>query len=219
MTFDRQVRYLYKPLLFAAALVPLATLIVRMLGWGGATLGANPVEEVLDACGRWTLNFVLITLCVTPVRQLTGLNALLRLRRMLGLFAFFYATLHFSTYLILDQGIDLYAVFEDVFKRPYITIGFTAFLLLWPLALTSTNRMMRKLGRRWQKLHRLVYVIAIFGVWHYYWQVKADIREPLIYAIALSALLGYRLYKKRSRAVGSTPATSQPRPLADSVPI
>ncbi|MGH7462432.1 MAG: sulfite oxidase heme-binding subunit YedZ, partial [Longimicrobiales bacterium] len=132
--------------------------------------------------------------------------------------AFFYATLHFSTYLILDQGIDLHAVFEDVSRRPYITIGFTAFLLLWPLALTSTKRMMRKLGRGWQKLHRLVYVIAIFGVWHYYWQVKADIREPLIYAVALSALLGYRLYKRRPRAAGSTPAKSQPGALPESVP-
>jgi sulfoxide reductase heme-binding subunit YedZ len=171
MGVDKIVRYLIKPLLFAAALVPFGALVVSTFGRAGATLGANPIEEVLHACGKWALIFLIVTLSVTPLRRMTGLNALVRLRRMLGLFAFFYATLHVATYLILDQGMDFEVVFEDVVRRPYITVGFVAFVLLWPLAMTSTNRMMRRLGSRWQKLHRLTYVVAILGVWHNYWQV------------------------------------------------
>jgi sulfoxide reductase heme-binding subunit YedZ len=201
MTTDRAVRWILKPLLFSACLLPLARLVAGAAGWGNVSLGANPVDAILDTLGKWTLNFLLITLCVTPLRELSGLNALLRVRRMLGLFAFTYAALHFTTYLWLDQSLDLAAVVEDIAKRPYITIGFTALLLLTPLAITSTNRMMRRLGRRWQKLHRLVYVIAILGVWHFYWQVKADVREPLWYAAGLMLLLGYRAWRRRRHSV------------------
>ncbi len=193
--FDTFVRRVLKPAAFLACLLPLSRLVAGAFGFGGVSLGANPAEEILETLGKWTLNFLLITLCVTPARELTGLAPLLRLRRMLGLFAFTYAALHFTTYLVLDQELDLAGVLEDVAKRPYITIGFAALLMLIPLAATSTNAMMRRLGRRWQKLHRLVYVIAVLGVWHYYWQVKADVREPLIYAGILALLLGYRAWR------------------------
>jgi len=139
------------------------------------------------------LNFLLITLTVTPLRRLTGKSWLLRFRRMLGLFAFFYVLLHFLAYVGLDQRFDLPVIFEDVVERPFITIGFTAFVLLIPLTVTSTNAMMKRLGRRWQKLHRLVYVIAILGAVHFYWQVKLDTLGALIYAAILAVLLGYRL--------------------------
>ena len=180
-------------------------------GLAGESLGANPVETILETCGKWTLNLLLITLCVTPLRELTRVNALIRVRRMLGLFAFTYAVLHFTTYLVLDLRLDVDNLAADIAKRPYITIGFTALLLLIPLAVTSTNRMMRKLGRRWQKLHRLVYVVAILGVWHYYWQVKADVREPLIYAAILAVLLGYRAWKSARRTRSSRSVAAETR--------
>jgi sulfoxide reductase heme-binding subunit YedZ len=211
MTVDQGVRWVVKPLLFLACLLPLARLVAGVFGVAGVSLGANPVETILHTLGKWALNFLMITLCVTPLRELTGIPALLRVRRMLGLFVFTYASLHFTTYLWLDQSFDLSAIVEDIAKRPYITIGFTALLMLIPLALTSTNRMMRKLGRRWQKLHRLVYVIAILGVWHYYWQVKADVREPLWYAAGLTLLLGYRVWRQRRRRV-MAPRTAPAQP-------
>ncbi len=201
--FDKFVRRILKPAVFLACLLPLSRLVAGAFGFAGVSLGANPAEEILETLGKWTLNFLFITLSVTPARELTGLAPLIRLRRMLGLFVFTYALLHFTTYLVLDQELDLAGVLEDVAKRPYITIGFAALLLLIPLAATSTNAMMRRLGRRWQKLHRLVYVIAILGVWHYYWQVKADVREPLVYAGILALLLGYRAWRawqKKRRA-------------------
>jgi sulfoxide reductase heme-binding subunit YedZ len=188
----RSIRIL-KVLLFLFCLVPLAFLVLETLGIAGMSLGANPIEELMHRLGKWGLRFLLITLAVTPLRRLTGKNWLLRFRRMLGLFAFFYILVHFLTYAGLDQRFDFPAIIEDVAERPYITIGFTALLLLIPLAVTSTNGMMRRLGRRWQKLHRLVYPIAILGVWHFYWQVKLDTLEPLIYAAILAVLLGYRL--------------------------
>ena len=151
------------------------------------------MRYILHSCGLTALQLLLLTLLVTPLRQLTGLANLQRLRRMLGLFAFFYAVLHFVTYAWLDQGLDLPAIGADILKRPYITIGMLALVMLIPLAVTSTNAMMRRLRRRWQSLHRLIYLIAILGVWHFYWQVKKDIREPLLYAAALAVLLGYRL--------------------------
>jgi sulfoxide reductase heme-binding subunit YedZ len=153
--------------------------------------------RLIHSFGKWGLKFMLITLAVTPLRRLTGKGWLLRFRRMLGLFAFFYILMHFLIYAGLDQRFDLAVILEDIVERPYITVGFTALLLLFPLALTSTNAMMRRLGRRWQKLHRLVYVIAILGVWHFYWQVKLDTLEPLIYALILAVLLGTRLVGKK----------------------
>ncbi len=191
LTTTQWVRWVAKPAVFTSSLVPLAWLIAD-----AATdqLGANPVEAIRLFTGDWTLRFVLITLAVTPLRRLTGWNALLRLRRMLGLFAFFYACLHFVSYIWLDQGFRLDEIMADVLKRPYITVGFTSFLLLIPLAATSTNGMVRRLGaRRWQRLHRSVYAVAIGGVIHFLWLVKSDITEPAIYAVLLTLLLGLRL--------------------------
>ena len=162
-------------------------------------LGANPIEEIMDRFGNWTLRFILITLAVTPLRRLTGWNWLIRFRRMLGLFTFFYVLMHFMTWLVLDQGLLMSAVLEDLVKRPFITIGFVALLLLTALAVTSTSGMRRRMGRRWQTLHNAVYLIGILGVWHYWWQVKKDITEPLIYAAILAVLLGYRLVRHQVR--------------------
>ncbi|MET0293041.1 MAG: protein-methionine-sulfoxide reductase heme-binding subunit MsrQ [Steroidobacteraceae bacterium] len=184
------------------------------LGLWDASLGADPVREIIHRCGKTALNLLLITLCVTPIRQLTHWNDVQRFRRMLGLFAFFYAVLHFVAYAWLDQRLDWSAIGEDILKRPYITIGLLALLLLVPLAATSTHAMMRRLKRRWQTLHYLIYPIAILGVWHFWWQVKKDIREPLIYAAILAVLLGWRLWRRvlKPRLTSkSAPATVQGR--------
>jgi len=191
---------LIKVFLFLACLVPLGKLVLETFGVAGLSLGANPVETLLHRLGIWGLRFLLLTLAVTPLRFITGMAWLIRFRRMLGLFAFFYILAHFLVYAGLDQRFDLQAIFEDIAERPYITIGFTALSLLLPLAITSTNGMMRRLGRRWQKLHRLVYLIAILGVWHFYWQVKLDTLEALIYALILALLLGYRAWRKYARS-------------------
>jgi sulfoxide reductase heme-binding subunit YedZ len=207
LTVDKRYRYIYKPAVFIACLVPFLLLLGGALNLFGLDLGADPIERMLRTLGKTGLNLLLITLLVTPVRQLSGWTHLIRLRRMLGLFAFFYVLMHFSVYLFLDRGLDMSEITKDILKRPYITIGFAALLILIPLAITSTNKMMRRLGRRWQKLHQLVYIATILGVWHFYWQVKKDIREPLIYAGILAVLLGYRLYKRRrvtSKSVSST---------------
>jgi methionine sulfoxide reductase heme-binding subunit len=158
------------------------------------------VREILHRCGKTALQLLLLTLLVTPLREITGWRDLIRLRRMLGLFAFFYALLHFTTYAWLDQGLDLRAIGEDILKRPYITIGLAALLLLVPLAVTSTDRMMRRLGRRWTQLHRLVYLVTLLGVWHFWWQVKKDIREPLVYALIFAVLMAWRLRARFSPA-------------------
>jgi len=175
---------------FGICLVPLVRLIV-FGGSGG--LGANPIEFITRSTGTWTLVGLLATLSVTPLRRLTGRAELLRYRRMLGLFTFFYASLHFVTYVWLDQFFDPAAIAKDIIKRPFITVGFTAFVLLIPLAATSTHAMMRRLGRRWQHLHRLIYPIALLGVIHYLWLVKKDLTEPLIYGAILALLLAVRL--------------------------
>jgi sulfoxide reductase heme-binding subunit YedZ len=200
LNITQRYRYLYKPLVFVAGLAPLAWMICGALQLFGASLGADPVKKLEHECGKTALNFLLLTLSVTPVRNLTGLPQLLRLRRMLGLFVFFYAVVHFTVYLVLDLELNLALVGADIVKRPYITIGFSALLLLVPLALTSTNGMMRRLGRRWQSLHRLIYVIAILAVWHFYWQVKRDVREPLLYMGMLALLFAYRLVRWRLRS-------------------
>jgi sulfoxide reductase heme-binding subunit YedZ len=206
MTLTQRYRFIYKPLVFTACLLPLVWLACGAFGWLGASLGVDPVKELEHECGKTALNLLLLTLAVTPVRELTGQPQLLRLRRMLGLFVFFYVVLHFTIYLVLDLELNFRTLGTDIAKRPYITIGFTGLLLLIPLAVTSTNGMMRRLGRRWQSLHRLVYVIAILGVWHFYWQVKRDVREPLIYAGILGILLGYRLLRARTRQRASVAA-------------
>lgn len=193
MTLLTQIRFIWKPLTFALCLVPAALVVTDAFGVT-AGLGANPVEAIQDRFGIWGLRFIMLALAVTPLRKLTGRNWLSRFRRMLGLFAFFYVLLHFLTWLILDQGIYLEAIAEDIAKRPFITIGFAAFLLLSALAATSTAGMRRRLGRRWQQLHYLVYLAAALAVWHYWWQVKLDTRGPAVYATVLAVLLGYRLY-------------------------
>lgn len=191
MNRQRLVTHVLKPAIFVAGLVPLAMLLWNATHDG---LGANPVEAITHETGDWGLRLLLITLCVTPLRRLTGWHELVRVRRMLGLFAFFYVCLHFSTYLVLDAFFDVRYILEDITERTYITVGFTSFLLLIPLAVTSTDAMVRRLGgRRWRALHRLAYAVAIGGVLHFLWLVKADLREPLIYLGILLVLLIARL--------------------------
>jgi len=197
----------FKAALFALCLAPLARLVFFAFT---DRLGANPIEFVLRSLGTWTLTLLLVTLSVTPLRRLTGWNSLIRVRRMLGLFAFFYACLHFLTYAGVDQSFDLSAILTDVVKRPYITIGFTCFVLLIPLAATSTNAMQRRLGgKRWQQLHRLVYLIAVGGVVHYLWLVKKDITQPVLYGLVLAVLLGLR-FAWRRRVPAAHAAVSRP---------
>jgi methionine sulfoxide reductase heme-binding subunit len=195
----RQIRFVWKPALFLICLVPALLVVTDTLGIGGS-LGANPIEEIQDRFGNWALRFILITLTVTPLRQLSRRNWLLRFRRMLGLFAYFYVLMHFLTWLVLDQGLLLSAIKEDVFERPFITLGFSAFVILSLMAATSTAGMRRRLGRNWQRLHNGIYLAAVLGVWHYWWQVKKDISEPLVYAALLALLLGYRVWHHRTRA-------------------
>ncbi len=189
----KQVRLIWKPVVFLVCLAP-ALLVVGDAVELTGRLGANPVEEIQDRFGIWALRFIMTTLAVTPLRRLTGWNWLARFRRMFGLFTFFYALMHFLTWLILDQGLLLSAILEDIIERPFVTIGFAALLLLLALAVTSTNSMRRRLGRRWQTLHNAAYLVAMLGVWHHWWQVKKDITEPLTYAIILAVLLGARLW-------------------------
>lgn len=199
----RQILWVLKPLVFLLCLLPALHLVLGALNatgvlhLGSPSLGADPVSVMLHTCGKWTLNFLMITLCMTPLCDLTHSVFWLRFRRMFGLFAFFYVLLHFTVYLLLDQSGVLSALWQDIVKRPYITIGMLGLLLLIPLAVTSTAKAQRRMGRNWTRLHRLIYVIAILGVWHYWWQVKKDIREPLLYACGLTLLLGYRLWKER----------------------
>jgi len=185
-----------KTAVFCACLSPFIVILLSLFGIAGLGLGANPVEALIHQTGLWGLRFLLITLAVTPARRLTGWHWLVKFRRMLGLFAFFYLVLHFLSYAVVDKRFDLPTILEDILERPFITLGVTGLLLLVPLAITSTNGMMRRLGRRWQQLHRLVYIVAILGVWHFWWQVKQDIREPLVYAAILALLLAFRLWRR-----------------------
>ncbi|MFY2764917.1 sulfite oxidase heme-binding subunit YedZ [Arenimonas sp. MALMAid1274] len=183
----------YKALAHALCLLPLALLVQGVVE---DSLGADPVAAITHSTGDWALRGLLATLAMTPLRRITGQSWPLRFRRLLGLYAFFYASLHLSTYLVLDLGGYWTQVFEDIVKRPYITVGFAAWLLLVPLAVTSTRGWMRRLGRRWGQLHKLVYVVGVLAVLHFVWLVKSDLREPLIYAGILALLLGLRLYWK-----------------------
>ena len=207
---SRRVVAVVRAVVFAAALLPLLRLVA--LGYADA-LGANPVEFVTRSTGTWTLVMLCLTLSVTPLRRLLGWPWLLRLRRMLGLYAFFYGTLHFTTWLWLDQWFDLSSMIADVVERPFVTVGFTAFVLMLPLAATSTQSMMRRLGRRWQELHRLVYAIAVLGVLHFWWHKagKNDLAEPLVYAGVVAVLLGFRaLWPLTRRAPTSGSARQAP---------
>jgi len=189
----RTIRRVYKPLVWTACLAPLAWLVGRATGLGGLDLGPNPVEAIQDTLGIWGLRMMLLTLAITPLRRIIGAPWPLQFRRMLGLFTLFYAGLHFLTYVLLDQTLDMALIIEDIVKRPFITLGFTGLLLLVPLAVTSTSGWRRRLGRRWQRLHRFAYLIAILMCWHYYWQVKQDVTEPLAYSGTLGLLLAVRL--------------------------
>jgi methionine sulfoxide reductase heme-binding subunit len=183
--------------IFGACLSPLVVLAWQVLT---DNLGANPIDEITDQTGLWTLRMLLITLAVTPARRLTGWNRVIQLRRMLGLFAFFYGSLHFLTYIWLDQFFAVEDIVADIMERPFITVGFASFVLLIPLAVTSTTAMIKRLGGKWwQRLHRLIYAIAIGGVVHYLWLVKADIQQPLIYGSILGGLLVYRVWDRYGR--------------------
>ena len=203
---SRQIAAL-KTALFLLCLLPAARLVVGALQ---DELGANPIEFITRSLGTWTLNFLLITLAVTPLRHLTGLHWLLRLRRMLGLFVFFYASLHLATYLWLDQFFDVMAIAKDVVKRPFITVGFIAFVLLIPLALTSTNGMIRRLGgKRWQWLHRSLYAISMLGILHFWWMRagKHNFEKPIVFGTIVALLLLVRVYfALRSRSSQQTSA-------------
>lgn len=190
----QQIRFVWKPMVFLICLLPAILVAGDALGITGG-LGANPIEAILDRFGNWALRFIMITLAVTPLRRMTGWNWLSRFRRMLGLFTFFYAFMHFVTWFVLDREMRFDDVVEDLTERPFITLGFTALVLLIALAATSFTAIRRRMGKRWQSLHNMTYVIGILGVWHYWWQVKKDITEPLIYAAILAVLLGARFIR------------------------
>jgi sulfoxide reductase heme-binding subunit YedZ len=207
---DRRLR-IFKVLVFCAALYPFGRLIVLGLG---QQLGANPIEFITRSTGLWTLVMLCITLAITPARRLTGLNTLLRLRRMLGLFAFFYAALHFTTYIWFDQWFDLSSIGHDVLRRPFITVGFAAFVLMTVLALTSPRAMVRKLGgKRWQWLHRAIYLIGVLAVLHFWWMKagKHDLAQPKLYAAIMIVLLGIRVVYALAGRLGRAPAASTAR--------
>jgi len=194
----QQIRFVWKPIVFLSCLLP-----VLLIGGDAfeitGTLGANPVEAILDRFGNWALRFIMITLAITPLRGMTGWNWLSRFRRMLGLFTFFCALIHFVTWYVLDREMRLGDILEDLTERPFIALGFTAVVLLTALAVTSLTAIRRRMGKRWRSLHNMAYVIGILGVWHYWWQVKKDISEPLIYAGILAALLGLRFWWRWNR--------------------
>ena len=180
-----------KILVFIGGLAPAIALVIAAFT---DNLTANPIEYITHQTGNFALTFLLITLAITPLRRFTGWHEVIRVRRMLGLFAFFYATLHVLTWAVIDQFFDLPAMIEDVAKRPYITVGMAGYLMMVPLAITSSAAMIRRLGRRWQTLHRLTYFAAIAGVIHFWWLAKADIREPQRFAFVLTVLLGIRAW-------------------------
>ena len=224
MTSNQAIRWVVKPVAFAASLAP-----AGWLTWAALTgnLSVNPLSDLTNETGVWTLRFLCVTLAITPLRYISGWNWLIKFRRMAGLYAFFYGTLHFLTYVIADRfaGLDFpdgmlawstavnlgKSVVADVYKRPFITVGFTAFSLMVPLAITSTTGWIRRLGgKRWQALHRLVYVSASAGALHYWWLVKADVRRPLIYAAVVALLLGFRAWKARPRSAARVRPVSDP---------
>ena len=197
----QKVRFVGKPIVFLACLLPLAFVVGDAFNVTGQ-LSPNPVEDILDRFGNWGLRLVLVALAVTPLRRITGWNWLARFRRMLGLFAFFYVLMHFLVWLLLDRGLAAdpgfrwAIVWEDLTERPFITLGFTALVLLAAMAATSTDGIRRRMGRAWNRLHYSVYAVGVLGVWHYWWQVKADAADAWLYAVILTVLLGLRIYWK-----------------------
>jgi len=198
MNTVQQIRFIWKPIVFLLCLAPAALVVGDAFGITGQ-LSANPVEDIQDRYGNWAIRFIMITLSITPLRRITGWNWLLRFSRMFGLFTFFYALMHFLTWLLLDQRLLMSAIIEDIVERPFITIGFTALLLLTAMAVTSTNSTRRRMGRTWKMLHYSVYAVGILGVWHYWWQVKKDTSDAWVYAVILALLLGYRLWREKTR--------------------
>ena len=199
MKREQIIRRVAKPVVFALCLGPVGWF--AWLGFSGG-LGANPIEATNRFFGDWGLRFLLLALAVTPLREIFGVGVVARFRRMMGLFAFFYVTLHLTSYVAIDQFFDMAAIWSDIVKRNFITIGMIAFVLLVPLAITSTTGWIKRLGGKiWQRLHRLVYVASILAVVHFYMMVKADVREPLIYAAILAALLAWRVFKRLKRRV------------------
>ncbi len=201
---DTRVRWVMKPAVHALALWPLASLAWAAFVDGGRTLGANPVAEIIHTLGTWGLRFLLLTLAITPLRQLTGWPHWLRFRRMLGLYAFAYLVLHLLSYAVVDQSLDWPILAEDVLKRPWITLGMAGVLLLVPLAVTSTRGWMRRLGRRWQRLHYAIYPAAALGIVHYWLQVKRDVTLPAVYAAVFVALMAWRVVRARRRRIAAT---------------
>ena len=213
MTTTNLIRFIGKPAVFVACLLPALLIVGDTFGITGS-LGANPIEAILDRFGNWAIRFIMIALAVTPLRRITGWNWLTRFRRMLGLYAFFYSLMHFTTWLVLDRELRLADIVEDLTLRPFITLGFVAVVLLTAMAITSFTALRRRMGKHWQSLHNMVYVVGILAVWHYWWQVKKDITEPLIYAAILAALLAiriswrYRRRRKQHRTVAQEPLQS-----------
>ena len=202
-----------KLILFGLALLPLVRLIwLGVVDPPGSPMSANPVEFVERSTGTWALAILLISLSMTPIKLITGITWQIQLRRMVGLFMFFYACLHFTTYIWLDHSFYWPDIIKDIIKHPYVLVGFSAFLLTIPLAITSNNRMIRKLKTNWKKLHSSVYVIAILGVLHYWWLVKKDLTEPIIYSVVLATLLGIRLYYKSIKEKKPNNTIGQLRP-------
>ena len=195
MTSLKIIRLYLKPIVFLICLLPIILVLTDLFEISG-TLGANPIENIQDRFGIWGLRFIVILLMISPLKKITGNIWLIQFRRMIGLFAFFYVLMHFLVWLILEQSLLMPAIIEDVTKRPFITIGFIALLILLILASTSTSKIRRSMGKKWDKLHQSVYLASILGVWHFWWQVKKDITEPLIYAVIIFILLTYRLWNK-----------------------
>ena len=195
MTSLKTIRLYLKPIVFLICLLPLILVLTDLFEISG-TLGANPIENIQDRFGIWGLRFIVILLMISPLKKITGNIWLIQFRRMIGLFAFFYVLMHFLVWLLLEQSLLMPAIIEDVTKRPFITIGFIALLILLILASTSTSNIRRSMGRKWDKLHQSVYLASILGIWHFWWQVKKDITEPLIYAVIIFILLTYRLWNK-----------------------
>ena len=212
MNADVLTRRVVKPAVFLLCLGPLLRLVAGIFGWAAVDLGINPVETIQDTLGIWGLRLLLATLAITPLRIIAGWPRVQAFRRMLGLFAFTYILLHFLFYLFVDQAFDWPQLVADIAKRPYITLGFTALVLLVPLAVTSTRGAMRRLGRRWQTLHRLIYPAVALGCVHFWWQVKADVREPLVYAAIAALLLGWRAIRSiRSRRARRSASVARAR--------
>ena len=206
MTQPQAIRRVIKPAVFLLCLGPLGWLVYNAV-WGD--LGANPVETITNTTGIWTLRLLAITIAITPLRWLTKWNPIINFRRMIGLYAFFYGTIHFLIYFILDRSLIFDDLWEDIVKRPYITVGFTAFMLMVPLAITSTKGWIRRLGgKRWNLLHKLVYVSVALGVVHYWWKVKLDVTNPMYYAAIVAALLGARLVRWFVRRQAPSPRTA-----------